>query len=84
MKQSMQVIATIAFLGCFSILVIAAGSKKAKQHEACGEEWKKALHKEEVKKVSTVFPADTKAVAICIPENNQDILLPVQLFHAIL
>jgi hypothetical protein len=39
MKQSMQVIAMVAFLGCFAILVIAAGSRKAKAQENCNKEW---------------------------------------------
>ena len=48
MKQSMQVIAMVAFLGCFAILVIAAGSGKAKSQENCREEWKKAIQHEEL------------------------------------
>ncbi|WP_276479505.1 hypothetical protein [Paraflavitalea pollutisoli] len=41
MKKSMQVIAMAAFLGCFALLAIAAGSEKAKAQEGCGEEWHK-------------------------------------------
>ncbi|WP_315819084.1 hypothetical protein [Paraflavitalea speifideaquila] len=43
MKQSMQVVAMVAFLGCFAILVIAAGSRKAKTQENCGEELNKIM-----------------------------------------
>jgi hypothetical protein len=41
MKQSMQVVAMVAFLGCFAIVVIAAGSGKARAQEDQGrmEEW---------------------------------------------
>lgn len=41
MKKSMQVIAMAAFLGCFAVLAIAAGSERAKAQEECGEEWQK-------------------------------------------
>lgn len=53
MKQSMQVVAMVAFLGCFAILVIAAGAKKAKSQENCGEEWKKIMQHEQKKQVTT-------------------------------
>ena len=46
MKQSMQVVAMVAFLGCFAVLAIAAGSKKAKYQENCGQEWKRAIQLE--------------------------------------
>lgn len=73
MKQSMQVVATVAFLGCFAILVIAAGAKKAKSQEHCGEEWKKALQQEEKKPATTGAAAHTGCVAF-----------PGPLFHAII
>lgn len=44
MKKSMQVIAMVAFLGCWVILVIAAGKDKSHQAEKCEGEWKEALH----------------------------------------
>ena len=47
MKQSMQVVAMVAFLGCFAVLVIAAGSGKARSQEKCGEEWKQGIHQHE-------------------------------------
>jgi len=43
MKKSMQVIATVAFLGCWIIMVIAAGKDKNNLPEKCRSEWKKVL-----------------------------------------
>jgi hypothetical protein len=44
MKKSMQVIATVAFLGCWTIMVIAAGRDKSHYPEKCGSEWRKGIH----------------------------------------
>lgn len=62
-----------AFLGCFAVLAIAAGSSKAKSQENCGEEWKKCLQ-----------PETNKTVAACERETKQEVVFPVQLFHAVL
>lgn len=84
MKKSMQVVAMVAFLGCFAILVIAAGSGKARSQESCGEEWKKSIQQKEKKSVSTGSAAHADCVAMCTQENKPEVILPVQLFHAML
>ena len=84
MKQSMQVVAMLAFLGCFAIVVIAAGSGKARAQEDCGEEWKKGFHQEEKKPASTSTVTHADCVAMCTKENKQELILPVGLLHAIL
>jgi hypothetical protein len=83
MKQSMQVIAMVAFLGCFAVLVIAAGSGKAKSQENCSEEWKKGIqHEKKTVQSDAVIP--TGCMATCSPENKQEVAFPVELFHAVL
>lgn len=85
MKQSMQVVAMAAFLGCFAILVITAGSGKARTQENCGEEWKKGFRQEEKKPANTGNTVTRTAhVAMCTEQNKQEVILPVGLFHAIL
>jgi hypothetical protein len=84
MKKSMQVVAMVAFLGCFAILVIAAGSRKAKFQENCGEEWKESIQPKEKKSVGTGSAAHADCVAMCAQEDKQEVMLPGQLFHTIL
>jgi hypothetical protein len=83
MKQSMQVIAMVAFLGCFAVLVIAAGSGKAKSQENCSEEWKKGMrHEKKTVKSDAGIPAS--CMATCSREIKQDVVFPVELFYAVL
>lgn len=83
MKQSMQVIAMVAFLGCFAILAIAAGTGKARLQENCEEEWKKILP--EKKKAADTRAGEHKhRIAQCTPRNRHEVIFPVQLFHAML
>lgn len=84
MKQSMQAVAMVAFLGCFAILVIAAGSKKARWQEDCHEEWKKGVvpelkeadHKDQVQPV--------KEVAQYLPSSAEYMIFPVEVLHKML
>ena len=84
MKQSMQVVALLAFLGCFAILVIAAGSGKARSQENCEEEWKKGSRHKGEKPASTGTVTHSDCVAMCTKENKQELILPVGLLHTTL
>jgi|GEM_PF-1347088 len=84
MKQSMQVVAMVAFLGCFAILVIAAGSGKARSQEDCGEEWKKGFRHEEKKPADARVVTHVDCVAMCTKETKQELILPVGLLHTTL
>lgn len=79
----MQVVAMVAFLGCFAILAIAAGTGKAKHQENCGEEWKKALQQEK-KAETSVKAVRGPLMVLCGKSNSQDLNLPVQLLHKLL
>lgn len=84
MKQSMQVVAMVAFLGCFAIVMIAAGSGKARSQENCEEEWKKGFRQEKKEPASTGTVGHSDCVAMCTKENKQELILPVGLLHTIL
>ena len=84
MKKSMQVIATVAFLGCWTIMVIGAGSGKSQYPQKCGSEWKKGLHLDREKNNSAGFRKNKTEETVCINDQQQEMLLPAQLFHALL
>lgn len=80
----MQVVAMVAFLGCFAIVMIAAGSRKARSQENCGDEWKKGFRQEEKKPATTGTLTHADCVAMCTRESKQELVLPVGLLHAII
>ncbi len=84
MKQWMQVVAMVAFLGCFAIVVIAAGSGKARSQENCGEEWKKGFRHEDKKPANTATVTHSDCVAMYTSEAKQELVLPVGLLHALI
>jgi hypothetical protein len=84
MKKSMQVIAIVAFLGCWTIMVIAAGKDKSHYPEKCGSEWRKGLHLDREKNNSAGFMENKTEEPVCTNDQQQELLLPAQLFHALL
>jgi hypothetical protein len=84
MKQSMKVVAMVAFLGCFAIVVIAAGSGKARYQEDCGEEWKKGFRHEDEQPTNTSTLTHSDCMAMSTKENKQELILPVGLLHTTL
>lgn len=76
MKQSMQIVALVAFLGCFAILAIAAGSGKARSQEDCHEEWNKGAVPEMKEAEQTDEHKKVKEVAQCIYAIREDLNFP--------
>jgi len=84
MKKSMQAIAMVAFFGCWTIMVIAAGKDKMHHPGKCGEAWKKALHGQEENNNGATLKEQKPCEGICSQGPHQEVLLPAQLFHALL
>lgn len=83
MKRSMQVIAMVAFLGCFAILVIAAGSKKAGAQKGCGEEWNKTEAPSHYQADEKNTDQPIKEVAVCWPDHTDELFFPAQFLHRV-
>ena len=84
MKKSMQAIAIVAFFGCWTIMVVAAGKDKMHHPGKYGEQWKKELHRQAEKNNSATLKEPKPCEGICSQEPHQEVLRPAQLFHALL
>lgn len=84
MKQSMQIVALVAFLGSFAILVIAAGSNKARSQEDCHEEWNKGVVPEMKEAEQTDKPKKVKEVAQSIFSVREDLNFPIAVLRKML
>jgi len=84
MKQSMQIVALVAFLGCFAILAIAAGSGKSRSQEDCHEEWNKGVVPEIKEAEQTDKHKNVKELAQCIGTIPEDLNFPVAVLRKML
>lgn len=84
MKNSMQVIAIAAFLGCFVIMAIAAGGGKSRLQEGCGEEWYEGDEPRSRPVNEKAAKQPEKEVSVHWQDNRHELIFPAQLFYQVI